>query len=85
MTGQEKWEELRRRFDSGKRFELVFRKKDDTIRTMICTRDVGIIPITKLPKGTGSPNYKSLPVFDLEKQDWRSFSIDSLISLKEID
>lgn len=59
--------------------EISFEKKDGTERMMKCTLAQDNIPEDKLPKGTGqSSNDTVQKVFDVEKQEWRSFRWDSL-------
>lgn len=56
-----------------------FTKKDGTERVMKCTLNLSKVPTEKHPKGTGYyDNTKTIRVFDLEKEDWRSFRIDSI-------
>jgi hypothetical protein len=58
---------------------LTFTKKDGTERTMVCTLMEDKIPSEKAPKNTGkAQSEESMAVFDLEKQDWRSFRFDSV-------
>ena len=59
-----------------------FVKKDGTTRKMICTLLQDKIPSEKSPKNSGKAESKeSLAVFDVEKQDWRSFRYDSVTSV----
>jgi len=60
--------------------EIVFTKKDGTTRTMICTLADDIIPEVE----SSGCNYKpdQIRVFDLEKQEWRSFLFDSIKSTR---
>lgn len=59
--------------------EISFEKKDGTERVMMCTLAQDNIPEDKFPKGTGhSSNDTVQKVFDVEKQEWRSFRWDSL-------
>lgn len=62
--------------------EVTFRKSDGEIRDMMCTRDIMYIPDEKL----GSSNRKlpedSLPVWDLNKEEWRSFRYDRLLRIE---
>ncbi len=62
-----------------------FKKVDGTIREMPCTLNSGLIPPTKMPKGDGTKNQSSdiIRVFALDKGDWRSFRLDSLISYSD--
>ena len=58
---------------------VTFTKKDGTERTMKCTRSSGMIPVEKQPKGdTSTETGDNIRVFDLDKQDWRSFNFTSL-------
>ncbi len=58
---------------------LTFTKKDGTERKMVCTLAESKIPSEKSPKNTGkAQSEESMAVFDLEKQDWRSFRFDSV-------
>lgn len=60
---------------------LVFKKVNGETRKMRCTLNEELIPEDK--KSTGSGKRKSpqdsIAVFDLDKQDWRSFRYDSII------
>ena|SRR5210317_2231875 len=56
-----------------------FKKADGTMRNMKCTLMESKIPDDKKPKGTEkSKNDSVLPVFDVEKDAWRSFRWDSV-------
>lgn len=59
--------------------QIEFVKKDGTNRIMQCTLQETKIPSEKIPK-TDEKTYKTdtLTVFDVEKQDWRSFRWDSI-------
>jgi hypothetical protein len=64
---------------------VVFEKKDGTERSMRCTLQEGIIPeATKedplSQKKIRSLNEEVIPVWDTEKNGWRSFRIDSVKS-----
>ncbi|AFL47705.1 hypothetical protein ZZ1p0220 [Acinetobacter phage ZZ1] len=68
--------------------EVVFKKKDGSIRVLSATRDPGLIDqelyekyMNPPPKSDGSirkESTTSLPVYDI-KDGWRSFSFDDLI------
>ena len=59
--------------------KIVFTKKDGTEREMVCTLAEDKIPSEKSPKNTGkTQSDEAIAVFDLEKQDWRSFRFDSV-------
>ena len=73
---------------------VTFVKADGTDREMLCTLNWDFIPTDKAPKETPTtpidgivkeskkprkePDPHSLRVFDLEKQEWRSFRFDRL-------
>ena len=60
--------------------KVTFTKKDGTVREMMCTRKPTIIPADKHPKGliVEKDEATTIRVFDIEKSEWRSFSIDSV-------
>lgn len=69
---------------------VTFIKADGTMRDMKCTLNWNFIPEDKQPKDTvpveklletkkrRGPDEHSLRVFDVEKQEWRSFRFDRL-------
>lgn len=64
---------------------VVFKKKSGDLREMVCTTNVSLVPASQQPKGTST---RVEPVgivraFDLNKNEWRSFYRDSVISLVE--
>lgn len=62
---------------------ITFTKKDGSERKMICTLVESAIPAEKTPKGSQKTNSSdALPVFDVEKQDWRSFRWDSVTRIE---
>lgn len=68
-----------------------FKKKDNTIRRMVCTLSEEYLPDpeeksygeirheVKVEYTKRKENPNSLPVWDLEKLAWRSFRIDSVV------
>ena len=60
---------------------IKFTKKDGTERVGSFTTNASSIPAEKQPVGTSTRKVSttSTRVFDLEKQEWRSFSNDSVI------
>ena len=70
---------------------FTYYKKDGTTRTALGTRSSVLIPTDKLPKGDMSDgaamkedNIKAIPYFDLDKNEWRSFSVLNFISLDKV-
>ena len=64
-----------------------FTKKDGTDRTMKCTLDTNLIPASMVPQSDGNTqteektvNTEVVKCFDLEKDAWRSFRVDSVVS-----
>lgn len=61
---------------------ITFQKNDGTDRKMLCTLMENKIPDEKKAKNTGKKiNDDVLPVFDLEKNEWRSFRFESVKSI----
>lgn len=64
---------------------VTFIKVDGTKRVMKCTTNLEQVPIDKHPKGTGQSSTDKLKkVFDLEKNEWRSFLVESVISAEPL-
>lgn len=61
--------------------KIRFVKKDETVRVMVCTLDPSKLPERKQDTLSIVKNKKFniVRVYDLQKEDWRSFDIDSLI------
>lgn len=61
-----------------------FFKADGSIRDMKATLDPSLLPTVEestKEKRTKTPNPNSVSVWDLDKQSWRSFKIESLIGI----
>ncbi|QQG32231.1 hypothetical protein CkP1_0230 [Citrobacter phage CkP1] len=67
---------------------VVFEKADGTIRSMRCTRDKDILPSDFEVVAESQVKRKEavdmLPVYDTEKESWRAFSFDKLISVNGV-
>lgn len=61
-----------------------FIKKNGEERVMKCTKNLGMIPEEKHPHSNISYTPSQIRVFDLEKNAWRSFLVDSVISFEVI-
>jgi len=72
---------------------VVFTKKDGTERTMLCTTNPELVPLTEekvhetntdnpinfpAPKKEKKINEEVMPVYDLEAKAWKSFRWDSI-------
>lgn len=74
---------------------VVFEKKNGDVRVLKGTRDPNLISqelfekrMNPAPKADGTPRVESvdsLPTFDVEANDWRSFSFGSLIGVDGIN
>jgi hypothetical protein len=65
-------------------FRVKFRKKDGTLRSLLGTVEPGFLG-SNTPNGPGKPNYdEAIPVYDMEKQEWRAFKPDNLIELHSV-
>lgn len=63
---------------------VTFKKKDETVRKMICTLSEEYLPeseplVEGEVKKSKKENPDTLPVWDLEKLAWRSFRVDSVV------
>lgn len=62
--------------------EVRFTKSDGTERVMKCTlREDLVIPYEKKTDRVKDKNLDVVPVFDVEKNEWRSFRVDSVKSV----
>lgn len=66
-------------------YDLEFTKKDGSLRKMRATRQFQLIPQDKHPSGSKevTTGKGSVPVFDLDLNEWRSVIVDNIISMKE--
>jgi len=68
--------------------EITFTKKDGTERIMSGTLNFDYIPTEKQPKGNSSGEHQTqqntISVFDVIKEDWRSFRIDSVTNFERL-
>jgi len=56
-----------------------FKKRDGSLRTMKCTlRGEALPEQTDIEEHASAPNKEYLAVWDLDKNGWRSFRIDSI-------
>lgn len=59
---------------------VTFRKVNGEVRVMRCTLKEDVLPPLKGSNHKRSPEV--LPVWDVEKEAWRSFRLDSIIEVK---
>lgn len=66
--------------------KVIFTKRDGTERTMICTLISNVIEKLFPPSDNDKPKRQSsletIVCIDVEKQEWRSFRLDSIISFE---
>jgi len=61
---------------------VTFKKKDGTLREMNCTLKSELAKdYEKKTERTKTVNEDTCPVFDLDKQEWRSFRYDAIRSV----
>ena len=62
--------------------------KDNAVREMRATLVEDMIPVDKMPKTDANANTEknqlAVRVFDLDVSDWRSFSVDSLLTFNTL-
>lgn len=89
-TSEEFKQNLKGMLHGNDEVSVKFTKKDGSERTMLCTLNEQKIPFDKLPKvkepteetTTVASTTDAVRVFDVEKQEWRSFRFDSIKSVK---
>lgn len=60
-----------------------FTKKDGTERKLICTlKEDLMLPYDKKTDRVKEENKETLAVYDIEKESWRSFRLDSILSVE---
>jgi hypothetical protein len=71
--------------------EVIFRKEDGTFRTMKATLSTQYLPVREeyIPGQNEEiypvNNENVLAVWDIEANGWRSFRLDSVISIQKLD
>jgi hypothetical protein len=65
--------------------EVHFRKKDGSIRRMICTTHPDVLgPQQEASRSAAVFQNEIVTVWDLEADAWRSFQFDSIISVSKV-
>jgi len=63
--------------------DVTFTKKDGTERTMKCTlMEELMLPYDKKTDRVKEESKETLAVYDLEKESWRSFRLDSITEVR---
>ena len=79
MTKEEMVEQLQ----EGAR-EIMFKKINGSIRHMKCTLNPMLAPKILEPAKTERVNVNVIPVWDIEKNQWRSFRVDSVLQFQKV-
>ena len=61
---------------------VVFQKLNGEERTMHCTTNTEFMPEEKKPRASIDGREHVITAFDVTKQDWRSFRVDSVKEFK---
>ena len=63
--------------------EVTFTKVDGEVRTMPCTLQTALLPHVEIVEGKKKkePKLEVMSVFCTDKQEWRSFRIENVISV----
>lgn len=62
---------------------VTFLKKDGSVREMNCTlNESKVLSYEKKTERTKTPSKETCPVYDIDKQEWRSFRYDSITRVK---
>ncbi len=64
--------------------QIVFTKRDGTERTLLCTRNMDLIPVENHPKGVKTLGDGSLPVWSILDEGWRSFRFASVKNVETV-
>ena len=69
--------------ETASKVTVFFKKKDDTIREMNCTLHADhVVKYDKKTDIIKKVNEEICRVFDLDKQEWRSFRFDSVTEIR---
>lgn len=62
---------------------VTFLKKDGSKRVMNCTLEESVIPVQEKSSDAKERkvNEEVIPVYDLDKKEWRSFRLDSILTV----
>ena len=65
---------------------VTFFKLDGSIREMLCTRDMSIIPVEQHPKNEGnrSKSDTTVTVYAVKEGQWKSFVLENLTAIEKV-
>ncbi len=75
-------QQLVARLDVAANVTFVFRKSDMSRRVAHGTRNLQYVPLHKWPKHNEQPSNSVITYYDLDRQDWRSLRIGSLLEIR---
>lgn len=66
--------------------EVTFTKVDGEVRTMPCTLQTALLPHVEIVEGKKKkePKLEVMSVFCTDKQQWRSFRVENVISVRAV-
>ena len=70
------------RLDVEANVEFVFRKSDLSRRVAHGTRNLQYVPLHQWPKNKEQPSNSTITYYDLDRKDWRSLRIGSLLEIR---
>jgi hypothetical protein len=77
-------DELRKQLREGT-LEVHFKKKDGSIRRMVCTTHPDVLGPSQESRSAPVFQNEIVTVWDLEADAWRSFRFDSIVSVAQLD
>ena len=75
-------QQLVARLDIEAKVTFMFRKSDMSRRVAHGTRNLQYVPVHKWPKHKEQPSNSAITYYDLDRQDWRSLRIGSLLGIQ---
>ena len=75
-------QQLVARLDVESDVTFVFRKSDLSRRVAHGTRNLQYVPLCQWPKHRESPPNSAITYYDLDRKDWRSLRIGSLLEIR---
>lgn len=65
--------------------EIIFIKRDGTLRTAVATTDMSLIPPDQHPlQGASAFNFETVTFYSMDDEGWRSFVFDNLLDIRRV-
>lgn len=77
-------EQVDKLFADNSTILVKFIKKDGSLRSMLCTTKLQLVPEKYHPKGEKPPNPEIKNVWSVNDAGWKRFRYDSLVSVPEV-